>query len=428
MFTRLALKFKLGMPSEDEPQRDITNLSLSFLSKYWQDTNGIFIFSNPAETCRKAARLLIEEGLKMTGREKIGEVIDYWSKLLPNCAAPEHQPSQKKEEHRKMHRAVIILAIIICLGLADVSDSSIVSHVSQELFGLLYAEEGRDMFRMAAMELLGTGIAYWKDHIHVGSLFRLILSWGYSLSPIRNLPKNSGHSDFSYGIVVKTFGRILLWDVQNDRAKVFEEFCKELTTSPSTLDKIISMELLHANISDNAELSGALRPHICLIVNSLVALLDPSKSEERERLRPTLTPLLHAIVTNFEDLVIFEQVTQHIAAASQSNVVVYDMKSATKIASYSTETERIVKIALCKNNLGALVRKNDTENPMYILVNWVISGSGGGFLFFKPKPQIVVSQPFSAIGNLDSTRLIFKDQLVLVDNNEGRAIHSLAIK
>ena len=371
---------------------------------------------------RRASRLLIEEGLKTSSQEKLREVVKYWSKLLPNSNIPE-QPLIR-EEHRKMHRAVIILAITICLGLSEASDPSIVSRVSQELLGLLYAEEGRDMFRMAAMELLGTGIAYWKDHVHVGSLFRLILSWGFALSPLRN---PTGHSEFSYGIVIKTFGRILLWDVQNDQAKVLKEFCKEITSSLSTLDKIVSMELLQANISNNAELTEALKPHICSIVNSLVVLLDPSKSEERERLRPTLTPLLHSIVTNFRELVIFEQETQHVAAASLSNVVVYDLKSSSKIASYSTESERIIKIALCKNNLGALVRKNNSDHSLYILVNWLISGSGVGFLFFKAKPQVVVSQAFQVDGDLDNTRLLFKDHLVLVDNNNNQVIQSLAI-
>src|ERR1700722_9015027 len=120
---------------------------------------------------RRASRLLIEEGLKNSAKDKLKESIEYWLKLLPNINVYENKRDAKKEEHRKMHRAVIILAIIISLGLVDSSDSALISRVSQELLGLLYAEEGRDLFRMAAMELLGTGIAYWKDHIHVGSLF-----------------------------------------------------------------------------------------------------------------------------------------------------------------------------------------------------------------------------------------------------------------
>jgi hypothetical protein len=348
---------------------------------------------------RNTSRLLLEEGLKNTKPAKLKDVIEYWSKLLPNISVHEHSKTPKKEEHRKMHRAVIILGIIISMGLVEADDSAIISRVSQELLGLLYAEEGRDMFRMAAMELLGTGISYWKDHIHVGSLFRLILSWGFALSPIRNSSKTS-HSQFSFNIIAKTFGQILSWDIQNDRAKVLEEFCKEIVSSPSTLDKIVSMELLHVTITSN--------------------------SEERERLKPTLIPLLHSIVTNFKDKVAFEQETQHIATASLNNVIVYDLKASNKIASYKTENETIIKISLHRNNLGAVVRKNNSETPTFLLINWMMTGSGG-FLFFKSKPQIIFSQPFKFEDNIESSKLFFKDrQLILVNNQNDQVIQALA--
>lgn len=323
--------------------------------------------------------------------EELERAVGYWSKLLPSG-----------ENGRTMHRAAIVLGLMITMDL--VRDTVLIKHVSETLFSLLMAEEGRDMFRMAAMELLSSGLSKWQGYVHVGSLFRLVLSWAFALSPIRNVGVTDAETN--YGLVADTFAQLLLWDAVHGGGRVISQWCKDLLHSPSLLDRIISMELLHRMLSKNQD--NALLPFLGVIVEMIVKLLDPSHAEERERLRPTMIPLLHVLVTVFREACVFDQTTQYLAViASPQTIVVYDLKSATVLKELAIHAPgHYAKIALKGASLGALIIYD--EGSTCQLTVYTLGISSSFLLFFRSKPAAPLhSSKIDLLHKLDDCLLQF---------------------
>lgn len=151
-------------------------------------------------------------------------------------------------------------------------------------------------------------------------------------------------------------------------------WCKDLSNSPSTMERLVSIELLH-ELVQKPELRTAIRRFLPQIIETIVKVLDPSNMEEREKLRPGIIPVLHSIVTNFE-VVSFDQESQQLAVASQSQVWVYDLKSSTRTAFFEAPAP-VEQLINKKNKIGGLVRISK-ENRQLIL--WNINSTGSGFL------------------------------------------------
>ena len=328
---------------------------------------------------KSAVRKLLSDVLSSLSEEKLNQTVAYWSKLLPG------------EQNRTMHRAAVVMGLMATMDL--VRDSLLVKHIAETLLSLLVAEEGRDMFRMAAMELLASGLSKWQDHVHVGSLFRLVLSWAFALSPLRNMGGPADSAEFNYSIVAESFAAILQWDAVHGGGRVIAQWCKDLLQS-ALLDRIISMELLHRMLSKKQHAGLlVLTPYLGMIVETIVKLLDPSHAEDRERLRPTMIPLLHALVTTvFRDVCVFDQTTQYLAVISSPKlIIVYDLKSATVLSEHPTTAEMnsFVKIALKGQTLGALSLSTDGACQLSVFY----LGNSHGFLFFRSKPAAPVHSP-----------------------------------
>lgn len=76
---------------------------------------------------------------------------------------------------RSVHRSAIILGIIGVQEPESLS-KSIKKHVAESLVSLLL-DGKRNIFRLAAVELIGRGYGIWSPFIHGASIFKLLHSW-----------------------------------------------------------------------------------------------------------------------------------------------------------------------------------------------------------------------------------------------------------
>lgn len=84
-------------------------------------------------------------------------------------------PHAGNYEARSVHRSAIILGIIGVQEPESLSKST-KKHVAESLVSLLL-DGKRNIFRLAAVELIGRGYGIWSPFIHGASIFKLLHSW-----------------------------------------------------------------------------------------------------------------------------------------------------------------------------------------------------------------------------------------------------------
>ena len=84
-------------------------------------------------------------------------------------------PHAGNSDPRSVHRSAIILGIIGVQEPESLS-KSIKKHVAESLVALLL-DGKRNIFRLAAVELIGRGYGIWSPFIHGASIFKLLHSW-----------------------------------------------------------------------------------------------------------------------------------------------------------------------------------------------------------------------------------------------------------
>lgn len=149
--------------------------ALSFISKFWQDSD---------EEIQKAARILFSTTFARLSLPQRSSLISYWKDyrktdfiiviisiklfVVPNS-------SNNGSDGRSMYRSAIILGIIGVQEPESLS-RSIKKHVAESLVALLL-DGKRNIFRLAAVELMGRGYSIWLPFIHGASIFKLLHSW-----------------------------------------------------------------------------------------------------------------------------------------------------------------------------------------------------------------------------------------------------------
>ena len=92
--------------------------------------------------------------------------------VVPNSSS---NNSNSGTDGRSVHRSAIILGII-GVQEPDTLSRSITKHVAESLVALLL-DGKRNIFRLAAVELMGRGYPIWLPFIHGASILKLLLSW-----------------------------------------------------------------------------------------------------------------------------------------------------------------------------------------------------------------------------------------------------------
>lgn len=139
--------------------------SFAFTSKYWHDLD---------EEIRHGSRLLIVQTLSKMDEGSIRRIVDHWSCLLP--------ANESDSGGRKMNRAAVILGIL-AVHRPEFLSTDTRKMIAESLMRQLM-DEKRNLFRSAAIELVGRAYHVWEGKIHALSVFKLLHSWLSNMSQI----------------------------------------------------------------------------------------------------------------------------------------------------------------------------------------------------------------------------------------------------
>ena len=235
-----------------------------------------------------------------------------------------------------MYRSAIILGII---GVQEPESLSrtIKKHVAESLVALLL-DGKRNIFRLAAVELMGRGYPIWLPFIHGASIFKLLYSWLIQLY---------GGDEQFYQITLKAVIHILTAnefqgsDLQSDNSS-------SLVSSPSVSRKSSSSALTKTKplITWLTDLQGfreitpierkcsieliknllnfkpiVFQGHEHLLVETLMKLVDPGQNNS-----------IYEELSNQFGVISVHSASQRLAVSLPDNsIVVYDLKTGNRI-------------------------------------------------------------------------------------------------
>lgn len=345
--------------------------SLSVAAKYWHDQ---------LEEIRRASRAVIQMTLDHFHPNDLHELVDFWSHSLP-VALNKHGVS----DLMPMNRSAIILAIIAIHHPSYLS-STLQKAVSESLMALL-ADERRNLFRPAAIELLGMGVSLWESHISLVDVERLLCSW--MAGQLAKMEENGGSLSGSYLMSISE-----------------EAVCRLLAHAPMTLipnwladisrpGRAFPERLLFLRLLDRLSTGYplALRPFCPAIGDVLIRLLDPNIPNIRYRLLPHFAALLPHLLS-LSPWWAWHNPSQRLACGSPDGpIIILDLRSGSRFQVLEGMSHAITSVAFHPDG-RYVVAYSATE----ACIRWWTLATGLlGFLHVAGKPtrSFIVDPPLT---------------------------------
>ncbi|KAJ3022996.1 hypothetical protein HKX48_004619 [Thoreauomyces humboldtii] len=318
--------------------------SFSFLAKYWQD---------PVADVQTTARALFGASLQKMGPEETAIGIEYWRSHLPAVA---------KQSQKLNLRAVIILGIIGCIQ-PGLLNSTVCKDVAESLDQMLREETPRNVYRIAAVEILGSGFPIWEPHINAANILRTLIAFSglanpspalSATSPSVNAPPVPGSqtSPSSSSLPSPSAAPSPAVMVASRQAIVQLASC-----NPALFISTLTMDLMHSKNPNermgNLKLLGmfiakkplVLLPNLGRVVEAIVKCLDPNLPQIRDALQ-------HIVTVNFAELVkrypsvAFHHASQRLAVGTADGLgVVYDVRIAARVQVMEGHTQGLTAVS-----------------------------------------------------------------------------------
>ncbi|KAI9092699.1 hypothetical protein DFS34DRAFT_287308 [Phlyctochytrium arcticum] len=294
--------------------------SFSFMAKYWQD---------PISEVQSVTRTLFAAAiLNMTTDEK-NSLVEYWRAHIP--------PISKRSSKMNM-RAVLILGIFGCTQ-SDALNVRVCKDVAESL-NLLIREEGRSVYRIAAIELLGVGFNLWEPHVNGTSVLRTLINYsGLAITP-QNEAAQAGRtgSNTPSPAVIMSSRQALVQIATVNPALFISTLTFDLMHSKSAAERAGGLKLLGLFIAKKPII---LYPHLGRIVEAIVKCLDPNQPQIRDALQQIVTVNFAELVKTYSN-VAFHHASQRLGVGTTEGIaVVYDVRIAAKVQVLEGHTKAI---------------------------------------------------------------------------------------
>ncbi|KAI8919270.1 hypothetical protein DFJ77DRAFT_427879 [Powellomyces hirtus] len=303
--------------------------SFSYLAKYWQD---------PVADVQIAARTLFSATLQRMSAEEKAAAIEYWRA---------HLPVVTKHNSKLNMRAVLILGIIGSIQ-PELLDTRVCKDVAESLDQLLREETPRNVYRIAAVELLGSGFPLWEPHINGTAVLRTLIAFSGLATP--NLPGSAGSAPPPNAPPVPTASpavmvasRQAIVQIASCNAALFiSTLTMDLMHSKSASERAGSLKLLGMFI---AKKPLVLLPHLGRVVEAIVKCLDPNLPHLRDALQGIVTVNFAELVKRYPN-VAFHHASQRLAVGTMEGVGnVYDVRIAAKVQIMEGHTKSITAVS-----------------------------------------------------------------------------------
>lgn len=358
--------------------------SFAFGSKYWHDLS---------EELRHASRLMIVQTLARLDKPVLQSIAHYWTALLP---------SNEAAGERRMNRAAIILGIL-AVHQPEILDLPTCRLVADSLMGLLM-DEKRNLFRAAAIELIGRAFPIWEKHVKALAVFRLLLGWLASMSQI-------DESGGSVAQLVVPFESAATLDTLD---AVRETLLKLAAAAPAAIiPEWLSHDFVHARtlierwttISLLSDLirqrAFVVKPYLCLVAETACRLVEGSSSgpsstsgstttfgTSKHRLLAIATPLVMDMLRAYPT-VAYHRETLRLAAAADHRLLLFELRGSSGARSLEGHTQPITAVSFHPE--GRLLLSYSAGEAT--LRWWSVPGGLSGFLtggIIKPTRTDVV--------------------------------------
>lgn len=358
--------------------------SFAFGSKYWHDLS---------EELRHASRLMIVQTLARLDQTVLQSIAHYWTALLP---------SNEAVGERRMNRAAIILGIL-AVHQPEILDSTTCRLVADSLMGLLM-DEKRNLFRAAAIELIGRAFPIWERHVKALAVFRLLLGWLASMSQI-------DESGGSVAQLVVPFESAATLDTLD---AVRETLLKLAAAAPAAIiPDWLSHDFVHARTlierwTTISLLSDLIRqrvtivkPYIPLVAETACRLVEGSSSgasvasgstttfgTSKHRLIAIATPLVMDMLRAYPT-VAYHRETFRMAAAADNRLLLFELRGSSGARNLEGHTQPITAVSFHPE--GRLLLSYSAGEAT--LRWWSVPGGLSGFLaggIIKPTRTDVV--------------------------------------
>lgn len=354
-------------------QKKLVSLpSFAFTSKYWHDLD---------EEIRHGSRLLIVQTLSKIDDASIRRIVTHWSHLLP--------ANENESTGRKMNRAAVILGILAVHRpefLCPESRKMVAESLMRQLM-----DEKRNLFRSAAIELVGRAYHVWEGNIHALSVFRLLHSWLSNMSQIdeRNsiaqliVPFDNASAldtvDAVRGTLLKLAAVapseiIPVWLGQNFAAA---RTLTERWTTVSLLDDLIRQK------------PNVLRPYVTLIGEMIGKLLDSGSvvssnaGGSKQRMLAIVTPLILDLIQIYPT-VAYHRETHRMVTTTPADVRIHlhDLRGSSFVRLFEGHTQSITACALSPDGRMMVSYSMDEATLRW----WLVPSGLIGFLSGSAKP------------------------------------------
>ncbi|KND01153.1 uncharacterized protein SPPG_04244 [Spizellomyces punctatus DAOM BR117] len=297
--------------------------SFSFLAKYWQD---------PIAEVQQVARTLFNSTLAKMGTEEKAAVIEYWRA---------HLPAISKKNTKMNTRAVIILGIVGSLQ-PDALNMRACKDVAESL-DLLIREELRSVYRVAAVELLGSGFAIWEPHINGTSLLRTLINFSGLTTSTQSASGGAGSPTASPNPALIMVARQALVQIATINSALFiSTLTFDLMHSKSATERAGSLKLLGMFIAKKPII---LYPHLARIVEAIVKCLDPNQPQIRDSLQQIVTVNFAELVKTYPN-VAFHHASQRLAVGTMEGIaIVYDVRIAARVQIMEGHTKPVAAVS-----------------------------------------------------------------------------------
>jgi hypothetical protein len=243
-----------------------------------------------------------------------------------------------------MNRSAIIL------GIFALKDPSLLSEdirkcIAQSLVSQL-AGDKRNLFRTAAIEILGLGYPVFRPYFQPQPIFKALFSWLVTVD--QQVDKNEGAEDrlIDPRLVgaIRVTEQTLINFIRHEKYAILPFWLNELLLTKNPVERTHGVAL----ISEILKISPkTIEDYVCLIIDYLVRMLDPGTPVMRTAIAHQVSSLLVDIVKSFAQVRLHADSQKLVVGSIKDDgtVHLYDLKTATKIHTFEGLSKAVSAVA-----------------------------------------------------------------------------------
>lgn len=243
-----------------------------------------------------------------------------------------------------MNRSAVILGIMALKNPSLLSED-IQKCIAQSLVAQL-AGDKRNLFRTAAIEILGLGYLVFRPYFQPQPIFKALFSWLVSVDQQVDSSVEAEERTVDPRLIgaIKVTEQTLVNFIKHEKYAILPFWLNELLVTKSPIERIQGVALI-TEILKNSPL--ILEDYVRLIIDYLVRMLDPGAPAMRSATAPQISSLLVDFVKSFAHVRLHAETQKLIVGSIKDDGIIYlyDLRTATKVHTFEGLTKAVTALA-----------------------------------------------------------------------------------